>query len=103
MDLPGELSSGGSCFSRMALKSGRCCKDRFCQNEFQLGTNGGKSIGLAWDWQAFLSFVRRAEHYVHFAGRCEAPLLDANRCDGAVSRLALGRLYTLGATCVTTL
>ena len=31
---------------------GRCCKDRFGQNDFQLGTNGGEITALVRPWQA---------------------------------------------------
>lgn len=69
---------------------------------FSLVLTAAKIPASVFAGKDFLCLGRRAEHYVDFARPWEAPFLPGNGRDGAADRLALGRLYTLGATCVTT-
>ena len=103
MDLPGELWWRVLFSAGWPLGVGDAARTALARIDFQLGTNGGKVTGDARQWQAFFSFAWRAEHYVCFGRRCEAPVSGANGRDGAGCRLALGRLCTLGATVVTPL
>ena len=106
MEVPGELfgwrvlvSAGWPVLAER--REGDAARTALARIDFQLGTNGGDDTGFHDRWQALSCLSRRAEHYVDFAALWEAPGWPAIGRDGALDRIAFGRLYTLGATCVT--